>query len=252
MLIAIEEWRGRRHREGNDERVDDLNGQGNDQGLGANGSVEGVNGNVEGVNEGIEGAPDFSMIIAQQLQNLLPAMLAQPCTPNEYDGKGGVVVLSRWIEKMESVQDISGFLALKTTKTTQAIEITSLKRRVKKQERRIKSRTHSLKRLYKGRIANIDADAGITFDSTHFDADTYMFGVHDLDGDEVIVNNEDVVIIVEETRSVVEEVTAVTIPVSAATTTTTTTAITDVEMTLAQALAELKSEKHKANKFVIQ
>ncbi|GKD36346.1 hypothetical protein Tco_1251855 [Tanacetum coccineum] len=39
--------------------------------------IEGVNRNVEGVNKGVGGAPDFSMIIAQQLQNLLPAMLAQ-------------------------------------------------------------------------------------------------------------------------------------------------------------------------------
>ncbi|GJZ94407.1 hypothetical protein Tco_0666610 [Tanacetum coccineum] len=30
------------------------------------------------------------------------------CNPKEYDGKGGVVVLTRWIEKMESVQDMSG------------------------------------------------------------------------------------------------------------------------------------------------
>ncbi|GKE83296.1 hypothetical protein Tco_1553296, partial [Tanacetum coccineum] len=66
--------RGRRPREGNDERVDELNGQGNDQGMRANRGVEGVNGNVERANGG---APDFSMIIAQQLQNLLPAMLAQ-------------------------------------------------------------------------------------------------------------------------------------------------------------------------------
>ncbi|GJX38205.1 putative reverse transcriptase domain-containing protein [Tanacetum coccineum] len=141
--------RGRRPREGNDERVDDLNGQGNDQGLGANGGVKGVNGNVEGVNRGVGGAPDFSTIIAQQLQNLLPAMLAQvgnqgnvgnqngnvvnenvqenvrnvlvngnrvgcsykeflACNPKEYDGKGGVVVLTRWIKKMENVQDMSG------------------------------------------------------------------------------------------------------------------------------------------------
>ncbi|GKE41396.1 hypothetical protein Tco_1468680 [Tanacetum coccineum] len=138
--------RGRRPREGNDERVDDLNGQGNDQEMGANRGVEGVNGNVEGVNGG---APDFSTIIAQQLQNLLPAMLAQvgnqgnvgnqngnvvnenvqenvgnvivngnrvgcsykeflACNPKEYDGKGGVVVLTRWIKKMKSVQDMSG------------------------------------------------------------------------------------------------------------------------------------------------
>ncbi|GKF85121.1 hypothetical protein Tco_0250019 [Tanacetum coccineum] len=56
--------RGRRPREGNDERVKDLNGQGNDQGLGAIEDVEGVNGNVEGANGG---APDFLIIIAQQL-----------------------------------------------------------------------------------------------------------------------------------------------------------------------------------------
>ncbi|GKD96271.1 reverse transcriptase domain-containing protein [Tanacetum coccineum] len=112
----------------------------------ANRGVEGVNGNVEGVNGG---APNFSTIIAQQLQNLLPAMLAQvgnqgnagnpngnvvnenvqenvrnvivngnwvgcsykeflACNPKEYDGKGGVVVLTRWIEKMESMHDMSG------------------------------------------------------------------------------------------------------------------------------------------------
>ncbi|GJW32772.1 putative reverse transcriptase domain-containing protein [Tanacetum coccineum] len=30
------------------------------------------------------------------------------CNPKEYDGKGGAVVLTRWIEKMESVHDMSG------------------------------------------------------------------------------------------------------------------------------------------------
>ncbi|GKD18886.1 hypothetical protein Tco_1208044 [Tanacetum coccineum] len=93
--------RGRRPREGKDECVEDLNDQGNDQGLGTNGGVEGVNRNVDGADRG---APDFSTIIAQQLQNLLPAMLAQ-----EYDGKGGVVVLTHWIEKMETVHDMSGY-----------------------------------------------------------------------------------------------------------------------------------------------
>ncbi|GJY59756.1 putative reverse transcriptase domain-containing protein [Tanacetum coccineum] len=138
--------RGRRPREGNDECVDDLNGQGNDQGLRANWGVDGVNGNVERANEG---APDFSTIIAQQLHNLLPAMLARvgnqgnvgnqngnvvnenvqenvgnvlvngnrvgclykeflAYNPKEYDGKGGVVVLTHWIEKMEYVHDMSG------------------------------------------------------------------------------------------------------------------------------------------------
>ncbi|GKC23760.1 putative reverse transcriptase domain-containing protein, partial [Tanacetum coccineum] len=117
---------GRRPREGNDERVDELNGQGNDQGMGANRGVEGVNGNVDRANGG---APDFLTIIAVQLQNLLLAMLAQEnignvivngnqigcsykeflaCNHKEYDGKGGAVVLTRWIEKIESVHDISG------------------------------------------------------------------------------------------------------------------------------------------------
>nr|GFB45448.1 hypothetical protein [Tanacetum cinerariifolium] len=47
--------RGIRPRDGNDERVDDLNGQGNEQGMGANGNVEGDNGE----------APNFSTIITQ-------------------------------------------------------------------------------------------------------------------------------------------------------------------------------------------
>ncbi|GJT59576.1 hypothetical protein Tco_1003109 [Tanacetum coccineum] len=50
-------------------------------------------------------------------------------------------------------------LDLKNTKTFQAAEITKLKERVKKLERRNKSRTLGLKRLRKGRkIADLDAD----------------------------------------------------------------------------------------------
>ncbi|GJT36572.1 hypothetical protein Tco_0926991 [Tanacetum coccineum] len=131
-------------------------------------------------------------------------------------------------------------------------EITSLKRRVKRLEKKGGSRTHGLKRLYKvglsrrvessdeeglgeedaskqGRIADIDADAGINLVSTYFDADTDMFGVHDLVGDEVVVESE------------VAIKAASTIPVSAATTTT--TVITDDEITLAKAHAELRSAK---------
>ncbi|GKA04942.1 putative reverse transcriptase domain-containing protein [Tanacetum coccineum] len=110
--------RGRRPREGNDERVNELNGQGNDQGMGANGGVEGANGNVERANEG---ALDFSTIIAQQLQNLLPAMLAQVSNrgnvgnhngnvvnENVQENVGNVIVNGNRIKKMESVHDMSG------------------------------------------------------------------------------------------------------------------------------------------------
>nr|GEV62989.1 putative reverse transcriptase domain-containing protein [Tanacetum cinerariifolium] len=108
--------------------------------MGANEGIEGANGNVEGANRG---APNFSTIIGQHLQVLLPAMLAQvgnqngnvvneniqenirnvlvnenrvccsykeflACNPKEYDGKGCAIVLTRWIKKIENVQDMSG------------------------------------------------------------------------------------------------------------------------------------------------
>nr|GEX00295.1 hypothetical protein [Tanacetum cinerariifolium] len=84
--------RGRRPRGGNDERIDELDGQRNDQGLRDNGNVEGVNWNMEGVNEGVEGAPDFSIIITQQLQNLLPAILAQVGNQGNVGNQNGNVV----------------------------------------------------------------------------------------------------------------------------------------------------------------
>ncbi|GKA52839.1 hypothetical protein Tco_0746154 [Tanacetum coccineum] len=110
--------RGRGPRGGNDERVDELNGQGNDQGVGANGGVEGVNG-ARVSNQGNVGSQNDNMVnenIQENVRNVLvngnrvgcsyKEFLA--CNPKEYDGKGGAVVLTRWIEKMESVQDMSG------------------------------------------------------------------------------------------------------------------------------------------------
>ncbi|GJQ90361.1 hypothetical protein Tco_0001500 [Tanacetum coccineum] len=77
--------RGRRPREGNNERVDDLNGQGNDQEP-LTRDASSVNGNRVGCS--------YKEFLA--------------CNPKKYDGKGGAVVLTRWIEKMENVQDMSG------------------------------------------------------------------------------------------------------------------------------------------------
>ncbi|GJT74751.1 putative reverse transcriptase domain-containing protein [Tanacetum coccineum] len=87
-----------------------------------------------------ENPPDIATLLAQQLQNLLPEIVNQvtasvnananngngnganggngnngctyksfmSCNPKEYDGKGGAVVLTRWIERMETVIDNSG------------------------------------------------------------------------------------------------------------------------------------------------
>ncbi|GJV06724.1 putative nucleotidyltransferase, ribonuclease H [Tanacetum coccineum] len=83
--------------------------------------------------------PDIAAIIAQQLQTILPQIVTQvtnnvnnanngnggnggggngnggnngctfkafqSCNPKEYDGKGGAIVLTRWIEKMENMID---------------------------------------------------------------------------------------------------------------------------------------------------
>ncbi|GJR86577.1 hypothetical protein Tco_0210588 [Tanacetum coccineum] len=124
-------------------------GRSGDQG---DGRIDGQGGQVGGqgrkVNDGVDGVLNFSTIIAQQLQNLLPTIVAQvgdqgrrqgngrnqngnvvndnirgdvrnvienndrkgctykeflACNPKEYDGKGGAIVYTRWIEKMESV-----------------------------------------------------------------------------------------------------------------------------------------------------
>ncbi|GJX73357.1 putative reverse transcriptase domain-containing protein [Tanacetum coccineum] len=109
--------RGKRPKEGNDERVKDLNDQGNDQGLGANEGVEGVNGNVSNqgnvgnqncnvVNENVQENVGNVLVNGNRLGCSYKEFLA--CNPKEYDGKGGAVVLTRWIEKMENVQDMSG------------------------------------------------------------------------------------------------------------------------------------------------
>ncbi|GJU65211.1 reverse transcriptase domain-containing protein [Tanacetum coccineum] len=85
-------------------RNGDQGGQGGDRGIGANGGDDEV--------------PDFSTVITQQLQDLLPTIIAKvemvvlkefmAYNPKDYDGKGGAIFYTHWIKKMESVQDMSG------------------------------------------------------------------------------------------------------------------------------------------------
>ncbi|GJY49703.1 hypothetical protein Tco_0439659 [Tanacetum coccineum] len=155
-------------------------------------------------------------------------------------------------------------LDLETTKTAQAKEIASLKKRVKKLERKRKSKTPGMKRLFKiGRSAqvvssedeglgdqedaskqgrkidDIDQDAEVTLvDETQgrYD-DAQMFDTDVFNGEEVFV--------AEQSEKVVEEIVS-TAKVSVAAT------ITTEEITLAQALAALKSAKPKVDKVVSQ
>ncbi|GKD60070.1 putative ribonuclease H-like domain-containing protein [Tanacetum coccineum] len=161
-------------------------------------------------------------------------------------------------------------LDLETTKTTQAKEIASLKKRVKKLERKRKLKTPGMKRLFKigrsarvissdedslgdqedaskqGRkITDIDQDAEVTLvDETQgrYD-DAQMFDTYVFNGEEVFV--------AEQSEKVVEEVvTAANVEVSTASPTA--AIITTVELTLAQTLAELKSARPKTKGVVMQ
>ncbi|GJX94385.1 putative reverse transcriptase domain-containing protein [Tanacetum coccineum] len=112
-------------------------------------------------------------------------------------------------------------LDLEKTKTTQAEEIVSLKRRVKKLEQKRRSRTHRLKRLYKvGLTARVES---IGDEEVLDDAD--MFDVNTLTGDEVLAEQE---VATKDVNLTVDEV------------------------TLAQALAALKSVKPKVKSNVVE
>ncbi|GKD32125.1 hypothetical protein Tco_1242903 [Tanacetum coccineum] len=154
-------------------------------------------------------------------------------------------------------------LDLEKTKTSQHNKIASLKRRIKKIEKKNRSRTHKLKRLYKvgltarvessgdeeslgedaskqGRINAIDVDEEITLVSVQDDGDKEMFGVDALNGEEVFVawQNENVVEEVVDAAQVSTAATSVT--------------ITTEEITLAQALKVLKTSKPKVKGIVFQ
>ncbi|GKC22686.1 hypothetical protein Tco_1024836 [Tanacetum coccineum] len=110
-------------------------------------------------------------------------------------------------------------LDLETTKTTQAEEIASLKRRVKKLEQKKRSRTHGLKRLYKvGLTTRVES-------SRDKENDADMFDVNTLTGDEVLVEPE---VAIKDVNLTVNKV------------------------TLAQALAVLKSVKPKVKANVVE
>nr|GEV03158.1 ribonuclease H-like domain-containing protein [Tanacetum cinerariifolium] len=154
-------------------------------------------------------------------------------------------------------------------------EIANLKKRVKRLERKRKSRSHRLKRLYKvglsekvessadeeslgeddsskqGRISDIDANQDIYLVNVHRDED--IFGVNDQDDTFMFDADKDL----QGEEVVVEEVNAFSIKThvgAAATTTTTATTPTIYmdEITLAKALIKIKTSRPKAKGLVMQ
>ncbi|GJS09844.1 hypothetical protein Tco_0366640 [Tanacetum coccineum] len=96
-------------------------------------------------------------------------------------------------ELMELCTNLSQrFIALETTKTNQALEIDSLKRRVKKLEKKKGSRTHRLRRLFKvGRSAQVvsskDKEVTLVDEAHGRNDDNLMFDTGVLDEQEVEV-----------------------------------------------------------------
>ncbi|GKF14018.1 hypothetical protein Tco_0055480, partial [Tanacetum coccineum] len=142
-------------------------------------------------------------------------------------------------------------LALENTNTSQAAEITTLKERVKKLEKKRRSKTYKPRRLYKGRsIDAIDRDAEVTLvDETQGrndeNDDNLMFDTGVLDGDEVIVETEEPVVNAATTTKSIPISTADLVTTAGEVVTTASVEILD-ELTLAQTLIEIKTAKPKA------
>nr|GEU99579.1 ribonuclease H-like domain-containing protein [Tanacetum cinerariifolium] len=134
-------------------------------------------------------------------------------------------------ELMEICTKLSNtVLSLEQIKTNQAAKIEKLKKRVKKLEGKKKKRTHRLKRLYKVgltvRVKSYKEEKGRMNDED-------LFGVNDLDGDEVIVDvtaSENV----EQDATVAEK------------------RLVLYDVTLAQTLMDIKAAKPKAKGVTIQ
>ncbi|GKB62396.1 hypothetical protein Tco_0918582 [Tanacetum coccineum] len=156
-------------------------------------------------------------------------------------------------ELMELCTNLSQrVLDLENTKTSQAAEITKLKERVKKLERRNKSRTPRLKRLRKvGRTARIESseDEGL---GDQEDASKQGRKIADIDADEEVTlidetqgRNDDNLMfdtgVLDEQEVEVEKVVS-----TAEVTTASATTTTVDELTLAQTLIEIKVAKPKA------
>nr|GEU33575.1 ribonuclease H-like domain, reverse transcriptase, RNA-dependent DNA polymerase [Tanacetum cinerariifolium] len=145
-------------------------------------------------------------------------------------------------EVMELCSNLqSKVLDLEKIKITQALEITSLKSRVKKLEKKQRNLREDASKQRR-KIHDIDVDEDITQVNDQDDAE--MFDVSDLHGEEVFVENE----VADKEVNAAGEVNAASI----ATTNSADATITTEKITLAQALMEIKTTKPKTKGIVLQ
>nr|GEU33633.1 putative ribonuclease H-like domain-containing protein [Tanacetum cinerariifolium] len=146
-------------------------------------------------------------------------------------------------------------LSLEQIKTNQTTKIKKLKKRVKKLEGKKKKKTHGLKRLYK---VGLSARVEFSKEEEGWMNDEDLFGVNDLDGDEMFVDvttGENV----EQDATGAEKEVSTADPITTAgevvttiedmkvtTAAATTSQISNGELTLAQTLMKIKAAKPKA------
>ncbi|GKB57203.1 reverse transcriptase domain-containing protein [Tanacetum coccineum] len=79
--------------------IDEQGNQGNNQGNNRNQNGDAINDNIQG---------DVRNVIMNNGRRGCSYKEFLACNPKDYDGKGGAIVYTRWTEKIESVQDMSG------------------------------------------------------------------------------------------------------------------------------------------------
>nr|GEU39358.1 hypothetical protein [Tanacetum cinerariifolium] len=156
----------------------------------------------------------FPMFVNHQLGDMsyhkkifvTPSLTKKVFANMKKEGKGFSGIITPLFKNMmvqapEEVGKGSEVLNLEKAKTTQAKEIVSIKKRVKKLKKKKKSRTLGLKKLWKiGTTARVESSedkeslgdhdeeiASINETQRRMNKEE-MFGVNDLDGDEVIVD----------------------------------------------------------------
>nr|GFB98331.1 hypothetical protein [Tanacetum cinerariifolium] len=146
-------------------------------------------------------------------------------TPNKASSSG--TTSGGGLKCQETMVDTLAQTMFENVKITQALEITSLKMRVKKLEKKQRSRTYKLKRLYK---------VGLTAREDSPEDEHNLEVVEDINTAKLIVD-----VAQANTAGEVNDASITTTDSAAAT-------ITTEEVTLAKALVELKASKHKPKK----
>ncbi|GKD68893.1 hypothetical protein Tco_1322983 [Tanacetum coccineum] len=198
-------------------------------------------------NEAVNEEMDDSLVRAATIGFDLETEQDSGGGPKRQETIGDTIAQTRFenVSKLSNDPFLAKVLALENTKTAQAQEITSLKLRVKKLEKKRGSRTHKLKRLYTvGRSVRIVSSNEASLGDQE-DASKHGRKIDDIDIDAEII-------LVDETQRRYGDDIMFDLSDLAVSTAATTVTITAEEITLAQALQDLNAAKPKVKGIVFK